>query len=355
VIAARRLPLGPAWRPALPGPRVRVARPAPEPKVTFVRSVLPRLAAALAVPALLLAGCASADPKPTSTKVDAAPAVLKTVSVTGDIGKKPTVTLERKPTVLARTGTIVVKQGDGAKVTLGQRVTVDYLLLNAKDGKEADTSFGRKPANFVADPKKLMPGLANSLIGQQVGSRVLAGIAPRDGFGEQGNTELGFTKDDGLIFVLDVKSATTPLKKATGDPVTPPAGLPVVQDNGDKAPTITMPATAAPTKTVSQPLIKGKGAAIKAGQTISAAYVGQIYGTGTVFDSSYQSGQLLERPVGAGQLIPGFDKGLVGQTIGSRVLLVVPPADGYGKAGNAQAGIKGTDTLVFVVDILDAY
>jgi peptidylprolyl isomerase len=55
-----------------------------------------------------------------------------------------------------------------------------------------------------------------------------------------------------------------------------------------------------------------------------------------------------------GQVIPGWDKGLVGQTVGSRVLLVIPPADGYGSAGSPQANIKGTDTLVFVVDILAA-
>jgi peptidylprolyl isomerase len=321
-----------------------------------VRRALPRLAAALALPVLLVAGCASADPKPSaSSTADAAPAALKSVTVTGDVGKKPTVKLGQTPTVLARTGTVVVKPGTGAKVTQGQRVTVDYLLLNAKDGKEADTSFGKQPANFVADPTKLMPGLANSLIGQKIGSRVLAGIAPRDGFGDQGNTELGFTKDDGLIFVLDVKAASTPLKKATGAAVTPAAGLPTVKDNGDQAPTVTVPKTAAPTKTVVQPLIKGTGAAVKAGQTISAAYVGEIYATGKVFDSSYQSGQPLQQVVGAGQLIPGFDKGLVGQTVGSRLLLVIPPADGYGKTGNTQAGIKGTDTLVFVVDILDAY
>ena len=58
--------------------------------------------------------------------------------------------------------------------------------------------------------------------------------------------------------------------------------------------------------------------------------------------------------IGAGQVIKGWDTGLVGQTVGSRVLLVVPPADGYGSAGSAQAGINGTDTLVFVVDILAA-
>jgi peptidylprolyl isomerase len=319
---------------------------------------MPRIVAALALPAVLLAGCASADaPKDKSAQssADQAPAVLKTVTVTGDIGKKPTVKLGQTPTVLARTGALVVKPGTGAPVKEGQRVSVDYLLLNATNGKEADTSFGRQPASFLADPAQLMPGLANALIGQKVGSRVLAGIAPRDGFGADGNSELGFGKDDGLIFVLDVKSASTPLKKATGDPVTPPAGLPTVKD-GASGPTITMVSGAkAPTTTVSQVLIKGKGPAVKAGQTVSVNYLGQIFGTDTVFDSSYKRGSAADFAVGTGQTIAGFDKGLTGQTVGSRVLLVIPPAEGYGKAGNSQAGIKGTDTLVFVIDILDAY
>jgi len=155
--------------------------------------------------------------------------------------------------------------------------------------------------------------------------------------------------------VLDVKSASTPLKKATGDPVTPAPGLPAVKDS-TSGPTITMvPAAKAPANTVTQVLIKGKGPAVKSGQTVSVNYVGQIFGTSTVFDSSYKRGTPADFAVGTGQTIAGFDKGLVGQTVGSRVLLVIPPAEGYGKAGNSQAGIKGTDTLVFVIDILDAY
>ena len=55
-----------------------------------------------------------------------------------------------------------------------------------------------------------------------------------------------------------------------------------------------------------------------------------------------------------GAVVFGSDQGLVGQTVGSRVLLVVPPKDAYGSAGQSQAGIKGTDTLVFVVDIISA-
>ena len=53
-------------------------------------------------------------------------------------------------------------------------------------------------------------------------------------------------------------------------------------------------------------------------------------------------------------MIPAWDEGLVGQTVGSQVLLVVPPDKGYGADGNPDIGVKGTDTMVFVVDILDA-
>jgi peptidylprolyl isomerase len=73
-----------------------------------------------------------------------------------------------------------------------------------------------------------------------------------------------------------------------------------------------------------------------------------------VFDSSWSRKQPYTTAIGVGQVIKGWDTGLVGQTVGSRVLLAVPPAEGYGSAGSSAAGIKGTDTLVFVVDIIAA-
>jgi peptidylprolyl isomerase len=104
-----------------------------------------------------------------------------------------------------------------------------------------------------------------------------------------------------------------------------------------------------------QPLIKGTGATVQSGQTISVNYTGVIWDTGKQFDSSWDRGEPIETVIGTGQVIPGWDKGLVGQTVGSQVLLVVPPADGYGTTGSSDGTIKGTDTLVFVVDILNAY
>jgi peptidylprolyl isomerase len=102
-----------------------------------------------------------------------------------------------------------------------------------------------------------------------------------------------------------------------------------------------------------QPLIKGEGPAVTVGQTLSVQYVGLVWRTGKVFDSSWQRRSMNVR-TGAGQPIPAWDAGLVGQTVGSQVLLVVPPDQGYGSSGNPKIGVKGTDAMVFVVDILGA-
>ena len=100
-------------------------------------------------------------------------------------------------------------------------------------------------------------------------------------------------------------------------------------------------------------LVEGVGDVVEKGQTIAVDYLGQVYGGKEPFDESYSS-QATSFPIGVGQVVKGWDQALVGQTVGSRVMLAIPPALGYGKGGNEQAGIKGTDTLYFVVDILGA-
>ncbi len=178
-------------------------------------------------------------------------------------------------------------------------------------------------------------------------------MAPKEGLTANLKTQ-GVKKNDTLLFVVDVKGVRTPLKRATGTSVSPPDGLPTVELGADGKPTITVPKSAPPTQLVVQPLIKGDGPVVAAGQTLTVQYTGIIYGSGKQFDSSWDRGAPADFPIGAGQVIKGWDEGLVGQTVGSQVLLVVPPDKGYGATGQSQAGIAGTDTLVFVVDILDA-
>ena len=100
-------------------------------------------------------------------------------------------------------------------------------------------------------------------------------------------------------------------------------------------------------------LVQGTGDPVRDGDTLVADYLGQVYGSRKPFDESY-SREPTAFPIGVGGVIKGWDQALVGVPVGSRVLLAVPPRLGYGEQGNPEAGIKGTDTLYFVVDVLAA-
>lgn len=127
--------------------------------------------------------------------------------------------------------------------------------------------------------------------------------------------------------------------------------LPTASGSFGAKPTITFPGTPAPDGLQVQVLEAGDGAVVETGDTIVVNYLGQVW-DGSIFDTSYDRGQTISFPIGMGMVIGGWDDGLPGKTIGSRVLLSIPPEHGYGERGVPQAGIKGGDTLVFVVDIV---
>ena len=119
-------------------------------------------------------------------------------------------------------------------------------------------------------------------------------------------------------------------------------------DFGDK-PTLTFPKSDPPNSLQRQVLIEGDGAKVESTDWVIANYLGQVWG-GKVFDNSYD-----RKATSAFQLdnvVSGWKVGLTGMTEGSRVLLSLPPSDGYGMNGNSGAGISGTDTIVFVIDIV---
>jgi peptidylprolyl isomerase len=284
--------------------------------------------------------------------VGAATDDLSAVTVSTDTATKPTVKFD-KPFSVKKSVTSVVAPGTGEALAAGQTVKIDYVVLDARTGKQVESSYGRAMLPLLLDKKQTLEPLVTALTGKAIGSRVLLAIAPKDGVAKQLKAAK-VKKDDTLLFVIDARG--TQAQRATGEAVAPVDGLPTVALAADGKPTITIPTgVAAPTSLVVQPLIKGTGPVVAAGQTISVQYTGVIYDGGKQFDSSWDRGQPLNTVIGKGQVIAGWDEGLVGQTVGSQVLLVVPPDKGYGTSGQASAGIKGTDTLVFVVDILDAY
>lgn len=293
------------------------------------------------LPALTACGSSSksSDSATSSTLPDARTKALSGVTVAGEGGSKPTVTFATA-FVGDSEENLVVVPGTGAEVKAGQRVSVNYIAISGNDGKELDSTFGATPQGIILDKNSLLAPVYNALVGQKVGARVLV------------SANVTETQGTWILFVFDILGTEDVPTSASGTPVTPPAGLPTVTvENG--IPTITPPTGNPPTALISQVLIKGNGPVITAGQTVLMQYTGMIWASGKVFDSSW-GGAPVDFPVGVGQVIPGFDEGLVGQTIGSRVLLVIPPDKGYGAEGNAQAGIAPTDTLIFVVDLLMA-
>ncbi len=319
-----------------------------------------RTLAVLAIPLLAtvaLAGCGSSKPAAsTSSSTNA----NSSVTASGAFNKLPNVVIPKAKASSALTVKTLIN-GSGPVITSSDEFIGNYVVYSW-DG----TNHALKGSTYSAVPtlfrSPLIPGLQTAMVGKKVGSRVLAVIPPKEGFGTTGNSQAGITGTTTLVFVIDVLNAYSGTAAASGSTVGNGGGdLPTVTapTTAGSAPTVTFPASSVkpPTTLKVQTLIKGTGPKVVKGQEVVAQYVGYIWRTGKIFDSSWSRKQVFGFQIGANpeQVIPGWDTGLEGQTVGSRVLLVIPPAQGYGSAGASQAGIKGTDTLVFVVDIIDAH
>jgi peptidylprolyl isomerase len=150
------------------------------------------------------------------------------------------------------------------------------------------------------------------------------------------------------VFVFDLTRVY--LGQAEGTAVAPEAGLPTVVTTPEGIPGITIPKTAAPEDLRIAQLIKGGGETVKSGDKVTMHYSGFLWDGSTKFDSSWDKGSPAQFVVAEGQLIDGFLSAVVGQTVGSRVVAVIPPSLGYGQ--QASETIPANSTLIFVIDIL---
>jgi FKBP-type peptidyl-prolyl cis-trans isomerase len=309
---------------------------------------------------LVIAGCGSSKPSASASSSPSAAAsnsnANASVKVAGVFGTTPVVSIPKLKADNKLTVKTVIP-GTGAALTKSDSLAANFVVYTW-DG----TSSVLKQSTFTSTPTLIpsgsLPGLESALIGQKIGSRVLAVIPPKEGFGTAGNPQAGISGTTTLVFVIDMIKAYPTTASASGPQESNGGGtLPTVTAHTGSAPTITIPASNPPSGLVTKTLIKGSGPKLVKGQYVIAQYTGYIWRTKKVFDSSWSSGSPFGFVIGASpsQVISGWDTGLVGQTVGSRVMLVIPPKDGYGSTGASQAGITGTDTLVFVVDIIDAF
>ena len=147
----------------------------------------------------------------------------------------------------------------------------------------------------------------------------------------------------------DAGSADTSQEESSADTETETA--PDLTDTSVK-PVIDKPSGMPPRKLVKEDIVKGKGPGAKPGDTVVVHYVGVSFSTGEEFDASWDAGQPFPVQLGAGQVIEGWEKGLVGLKKGGRRELTIPPEQAYGAKG-APPSIGPNETLVFVIDALE--
>ena len=278
----------------------------------------------------------SASSSSTATVNAADVAALDKVKVEGDLGSKPTITLPETPFEVTSLVVRVVDEGDGDEITEGQTLSIQTTAVSGVDGSDLGDTYSGQPEKIVADDQ-LLPALHDALVGHQVGLRIVFAVP-----GEESTSVV-------VGEVVDAQDTPKALERAEGAAVTPPAGLPTVTLDADGKPTVAPVAGDPPTTLVVQPLITGTGPAITAEQTVTVNYSLLLW-DGTPVESSWDSGEPATFALSG--VIPGWTEGLAGQTVGSQILLVVPPDKGYG--AKATETIPANSTLIFVVDILAA-
>jgi peptidylprolyl isomerase len=296
-----------------------------------------------------LAACAPAGDTASDCTPTKSGEASDSVEVSGDFGSKPTVEIGDPLTTKTTQRTVAI-EGDGDIAKADDNVSLEFTIFNGTTGEEIEgggTTYEEEPAEFALDAN-LIVGFTKTLECSPAGSRVVGVLAPEDGIVGENLASFGLTDADSLVIVADVLDASTPepaaavLPKADGEEQPLPDDFP---------PTLTLPGGDAPAELQLAVLKKGDGAEVGTGADVVVHYLGMNWRDSTVFDDSWSRGE--PTSFNTAQVIPGFTQALEGQTVGSQVLVVIPPADGYGpQGGNETAGIAADDTLVFIVDIL---
>lgn len=307
-----------------------------------------RIALALVVPiaaAAVLAGCGGSS----GNANDA-------VKVTGSFNKTPAVTI---PSEQASSNLVISKpvQGTGSALKAGNAALANLVLYKWSGTTHTliDSTYSSGPQ--IIPSRSDLSGITTALKGARMGSRVVVVLPPKYGYGTSGNSNLGVTGKDTLVWVIDVLQQYAGNQSATGPQLSSGGGsLPTVTAKSGAAPSVTIPKNSPPSSLSVTTLIKGSGPKLATGDTVVTQYVGYIWRTAGEFGTTWPS---TNQPNGSpfsfelgGDVLTGFSEGLSGVTVGSRVMLVIPPSLGYGSTGNSSAGIEKNDTLVFVIDVI---
>ncbi|MFT3798927.1 FKBP-type peptidyl-prolyl cis-trans isomerase [Microbacterium sp.] len=304
---------------------------------------IPAVLAVLGLSALTLVGCASAPAAASCERAAQPDAVLDTVEVSGDVGS-PAVQLSA-PVYVDRTVGRDVTEGDGLAITSdAQDAMFSISIVDGASGATILTSGTQ--VTPVSNWRTDFNGIAELLMCAREGSRVVGAI-PASDMSEAAAAQWSLGTDDAIVVAIDVQKVF--LAAANGAPqYNDRGGMPQVVLAPNGRPGLIIPDVAPPTETAIEVLKKGDGAVVTDADSIRVHYTGVTWADQTVFDSTWENGESVA--VTFAGVVPGFADALEGQTVGSQILVVIPPDQGYGDEGSGT--IPGDATLVFVIDIL---
>ncbi|MBT2517772.1 FKBP-type peptidyl-prolyl cis-trans isomerase [Streptomyces sp. ISL-90] len=300
-----------------------------------------------ATAALFLAGCAgSPEPEPTKTP-DASAKCMELssgklsdgVTVDGEFAGSPTATFTMPLEAESLERSIAI-EGDGDETKPGDAINA---VVSAFSGTTGERVFSQ-PTTITVGDEKVFDAFLSGIDCVPLGSRTVT-VAPASTlYGEQGNESIGIAGGETVVIVVDVVEVQEPLKPGewTENP-------PEVKFGADgEAPTVTLPDSAPPTALLLKVLEEGDGETVGEGDNVTVQYQGTSWDTGEIFDQSY-GGEPATFPTDG--VIQGFGAALVGQKVGTKLIVTIPPEYAYGT--DAAAHELGGQTLVFLVEIED--
>jgi peptidylprolyl isomerase len=310
-------------------------------------SAVPRLPLLL-VPALLslsLAACGDepAPAEPTKERLEA-------VEISGEVGEEPTVTWSSQMTA-GKIESETLVTGEGAELEDGDQVLAHLWIGNGyTEDKAFSTHDKDATAELVTVDESLPPFLA-AIEGATIGSRIVVTSSAEEAFGPAGNSQLGIGNKDSVLVVIDLAAGIADPPSGTRPPA--PAWVPRIEFDKGVPARFDFTGVPEPTDQFQESvLFDGDGPVVEKGNAIVVKYLGQVYGGKKPFDENFSTGVPTAFGIGSGNVIKGWDRTLVGKKVGTRLVIAVPPALGYGEEGNPDAQIKGTDTLYFLIDVL---
>jgi peptidylprolyl isomerase len=312
------------------------------------------LPALVALCALFLTACggnnSSEDPLESGKTYDR----LDAVSISGDVGTAPEVKWKGRMTA-GKVESETLKEGDGDPLKTNDNVLAHIWIGNGYAQQKAFSTYDEKKAEILTVDDQLPPFLA-AVKDAKLGSRIAITSSAKDAFGDAGNSQIGIANKDTVLVIVDLVSKVA--DKPEGATSEAPDWMPKLKMKDGVPHAFDFTGTPEPTGDLRKvQLIKGTGPRVEKGQTIAVRYLGQAFGGDKPFDENFGdtgTGQPTTFSIGTGAVIKGWDQGLDGMPVGSRVVLEVPPELGYGADGKPDSGIPKDATLVFVIDILGA-